>query len=77
MKTKKTKTVDGFINANPLLWGTDEQERHMDKVCGGTKSEVAQRVARDDARKLATGWALKVEAQLAATRDFERRIRKA
>jgi hypothetical protein len=59
---------------NPLLWGTPEQERHMDKICG-TKCQVAQRVAKDDARKLATGWAAKVDATLARSREFDRRLR--
>ena len=71
----KTKTDDSFVNANPLLWGTDAQEKHMDLVCGGNSSACAQRLARDSANKLVTGWALKVDAMLENTREFERRHR--
>ena len=71
MKTKS----DRYQNPDVRLWGTPEQEAHIDWICGGTRSECAQRVAREEAAKLASGYYLKVDAMMQWTREFEARVR--
>lgn len=68
--SRKTKT-DRFVNADPRLWGTPEQEAHMDKVCGGTRSQCAQRSAKDWALKQKNGWFIRTQRALDAARAFD------